>query len=128
MEKSKAKAKKYILIVEDDKYEATVMENKLLNAGYDVLVARNGAVALKLVREKKPDLIILDLILPELDGFDTLQQLKSDENLKDIPVVVLSNLGEEEDIKQAMSLGASDYFVKVKTPLHQVIDIVKKYI
>lgn len=75
-----------------------------------------------------PDLIILDLILPKKDGFEVLETIKADSKLKAIPVIVLSNLGQDEEIKKALALGAVDYMVKAQHPMNEIVVRIKKYI
>jgi len=83
---------------------------------------------LKEVNKKSPDLIVLDLVMPLKDGFETLKELKADDRFKNIPVIVVSNLGQEDDIKKAKTLGAIDYFVKANISLNEMVDIVKKHL
>lgn len=83
---------------------------------------------MSLVKSFHPDLVLLDLILPKKDGFEVLQELKADPGLKQIPVVVLSNLGQDEEIKKALDLGAVDYLVKVQHPINEVVEKVRKYL
>ena len=84
--------------------------------------------ALKLARSFNPELILLDLILPKKSGLQVLEELKADDNLKKIPVIVLSNLAEDENIKKAISIGAEDYFVKTQHSIYEVIEKVQKYL
>ena len=91
-------------------------------------MAADGVTALKLARERKPNLILLDLVMPIKDGFETLKELKADSSLKDVKVIVLSNLGQDEDIKKAKALGAVDYVVKANVSIQQMMDMIKKYL
>lgn len=111
---------KKILIVEDEKPLARALELKLIQVGYQTQTARNGEEALKILETESFDLILLDLIIPKIDGFKILAQLKQ-RKLK-TPVMVTSNLGQEEDIKRAKELGAIDYFVKADTPLADLVN------
>lgn len=120
--------KKFILVAEDDKFYANIYKMKFSKEGFDVEVAGNGEEALKIARQRKPDLILLDLIMPIKDGFETLKELKSDANLKAIKVVVSSNLGQEEDMKKAKELGALDYLTKVGMSIQEMTDKVKGYL
>lgn len=117
-----------ILVAEDDKYYANIYKTKLTAEGFEVVVVRDGEQALKAAREKKPDLILLDLIMPIKDGFDTLKELKADNALKSIRVVVLSNLGQDEDIQKTKDLGANDYFVKTNMSITEMVEKVKSYL
>jgi two-component system, OmpR family, alkaline phosphatase synthesis response regulator PhoP len=119
--------KKRVIVAEDDQFYANIYKVKLGREGYDVVVANNGIEALKAVAEKKPDLILLDLIMPEKDGFETLQDLRKNPDYKDVKVVVISNLGQEEDIKRAEAMGSNGYFVKTNTSVQEMVEIVRSY-
>lgn len=114
-----------ILIVEDEDVLAKVLEEKFEKANFDVEIASDGEDALKLVKSFKPDIVALDLMLPKLDGFEVLKEMKSKDDTKRIPVVVLSNLNEDENIKKALKLGAVDYFVKSNHPINECVDQIK---
>ena len=114
-----------ILVVEDEQVLAKVFEEKFEKAHYDVKIAADGNAALDLAGSFRPDVVVLDLVLPKKNGFDVLSELKKDDSLKLIPVVVVSNLGEDEDIKHAISLGAEDYFVKAQHPINEIVEKVK---
>lgn len=114
-----------ILVIEDEEVLAKVLQEKFEKSGYDVKVADDGEVALSLAASFKPDAIVLDLLLPKKDGFEVLEILKADEALKMIPVVVVSNLGEDSDIKRALLLGAADYYVKSEHPVNEIIEKIK---
>ena len=103
---------KKILVAEDDKFLANAYRVKLQREGYEVKVVYDGNELLKALPEFTPDLIVLDLIMPNKDGFTTLKELKESENYKNIPVLVSSNLGQSEDIVKATKLGAEDYMTK----------------
>ncbi len=97
--------------------------------GFEVTVTDKGSEAIKLAESLKPDIILLDIILPEVDGFNILQTLKSDANTKDLPILLLTNLAQESDKERAMAMGANDYFVKSQhTPsdvLQKVMELIK---
>ena len=118
-------AKKYILIAEDDRFYGNMFETKLQKEGFDVLVCDNGKNLLAAVSSRKPDLILLDLIMPVMDGFETLKELKANSGSRDIPVVVLSNLGQDEDIERAKKEGAVDYLVKSNLSIQEMVQKVK---
>lgn len=101
-----------ILIIEDDKFLRELITQKVSGEGYEVVVASDGEEGLRMVKEEKPSLILLDLILPAVDGFEVLRQIKAAEEIKHIPVIILSNLGQKEDIDKGVSLGAKDYMIK----------------
>lgn len=119
---------KKILVAEDDKFYSAIYKKYLALDGVEIFFANDGEAALALAKEKKPDLILLDLIMPKMDGFDVLENLKKDGELKNIKVVIMSNLGQEEDKKKAMSLGAADYVVKSDISFDQITHVVEKYL
>lgn len=121
------KSNKLILVAEDDDFYANIYKVKLTKEGFDVVIARDGEMALKAARDRKPDLILLDLIMPNMDGFEALKHIRLDPSLKDIKVIALSNLGQEEDIKKVRDLGANDYMIKTNVPLAEVINKVKEF-
>ncbi len=117
-----------ILIVEDEQVLAKVFQEKFEKLHYDVKVATDGEVALGMAKSFNPDAIVLDLVLPKKGGFEVLEEIKNVDSLKMVPVVVVSNLGEDEDIKKAISLGAVDYFVKAQHPINEIVDKIKSVI
>ncbi len=116
---------KKILIVEDDKFLRELIARKLRNEGYEVLEAVDGEEGLKKIKEIKPDLILLDLILPGIDGFEVLAKKKEDPQIEKIPVMLLSNLGQREDVERGLRLGAVDYLVKANFTPQEIIEKVK---
>ena len=114
-----------ILIVEDEEILSKVLEEKFKRANFDTEIAVTGDAAFPIAKKFSPDVILLDLILPKKTGFDVLKEIKSDADLKTVPVIVLSNLGQDEEIKKALELGASDYMVKTQHPINEVIEKVK---
>jgi DNA-binding response OmpR family regulator len=117
-----------ILIVEDEEILAKVLAEKFENNDFKISIASDGEAVLPMAKKFKPDIILLDIILPKLDGIEVLSQLKQDEDLKNIPVIMLSNLNDDEKIKEALSLGAVDYMTKIQHPINEVIDKVNRYI
>ncbi|MDP3990893.1 MAG: response regulator [Candidatus Nealsonbacteria bacterium] len=115
-----------ILLVEDEKALQKTLGDVLEGEGYEVLKALDGQAGLALAKKEKPDLILLDLILPKLHGFEVLKQLKANEATKDIPVIILTNLESMGDIEKAIELGAKTYLVKANYSLEEVIDKIKK--
>jgi DNA-binding response OmpR family regulator len=114
-----------ILYIEDEKFFADTVERVLGHAGYDVKQAADGEIGLKLAREWKPDMILLDLLLPKIEGFEVLKQLKADLVTSNIPIVILSNLNSEDDVKKATDLGARQFFVKAVTMPMNILNMVK---
>jgi CheY-like chemotaxis protein len=101
-----------ILLVEDDSFFQNFYSKKLLESKFRVEIAGNGSEALMKMKESRPDVILLDLIMPVMDGFQVLEMVSKDESLKTIPILVFSTLGQEEDIEKAKRLGATDYVNK----------------
>jgi len=116
-----------ILIVEDDGFLIQMYATKLEMEGFKVVAAIDGEKALRLIKRELPDLILLDLLLPKKDGFQVLEELKRDEAVKNIPVVVLSNLGQKEDIDRCFELGAKDYLIKAHFVPSEVIAKIKNF-
>ena len=121
-------SEKKILIVEDDKMISNMYQTKLKQEGYNVLIAEDGAQGLDLAVKERPDLILLDVILPQLDGFTVLQEIRLAPSLKETPVFMLTNLGTTEDKEKAKKLGATDYLIKANLTPSQVSDSIKKYL
>lgn len=123
--KKNKKAKK-ILIVEDDAMLARVLTKSVKAEKMDALNITNGLDALEAAKTYKPNVILLDLILPGLDGFEVLKQLKADSETKGIPVFVISNLDDLSDVKSAKALGAEEYFIKANIELKKIINATKE--
>ena len=121
-------AQPYILLVEDDKFISRAYKDGLEQSGFEVATAADGVIAIESIKTRVPQLILLDLIMPEKDGFEVLAELKMDKKLKHIPVVILTNLGQASDIQKAKDLGAVDYLVKADSSMQEVIEKVKIYV
>jgi DNA-binding response OmpR family regulator len=117
-----------ILIVEDDKFLRELIVRKLSQEDFKIIEAVDGEEGLKKVKEESPDLVLLDLILPGIDGFEVLSKIKEDSSLASIPVIILSNLGQREDVEKGMQLGAVDYLVKAHFTPNEVIEKTRKII
>ena len=117
--------KKKILIIEDDKFLLKAYEIKFKQSDFDVILATDGINGLELAEKEKPSLIILDLMLPRMNGFEFLKKIKSDEKLKNIPVIVISVLGQKVDQERAIKLGAEKYFIKTDYTLEEIIKNLK---
>jgi DNA-binding response OmpR family regulator len=117
-----------ILVAENDKYLVNIYRLKLTKAGFEVQITRDGQQALDALKTFKPDLILLDLMMPVVDGFAFLEEVKKDQNLSKIPVIIASNLGQKEDISRGMALGAKDYIVKSDLSLIDLIAKINKVI
>ena len=119
---------KTILFIEDEAAIHRTFSDALSKENYDIISALDGEIGLRLAKEKKPDLILLDLVLPKLNGFEVLKALKADEATKAIPVIVLTNLEQMEDIQRVIDLGARTYLVKSNYDLAEVVAMIKKAI
>jgi CheY-like chemotaxis protein len=117
---------KTILLADDEQFIAVAYKDGLERAGYKVVVASDGQEALNLASSIKPDLILLDLIMPKINGFEVLQALKSDEQLKNIPVMVLTNLSQSSDEAEARSYGIIDFMVKADVSLKDLLTKIDK--
>jgi CheY-like chemotaxis protein len=113
---------KKIIIVEDEEILRNLLHKKLLAEGYSVEVAENGEVGLQKIRENRPDLILLDIIMPKMGGFEMLEEMQKDESISGIPVIVVSNSGQPVEIDRAQKLGAKDWLVKTEFDPQEVID------
>ena len=117
--------KKTILIIEDDKFLRELIARKLFEEDYGVSEAIDGEEGMKKIKEEKPDLILLDLILPGIDGFEVLARMKEDPVLAAIPVIILSNLGQKDDVEKGLKLGAIDYLIKAHFTPGEIIEKIK---
>lgn len=120
--------KKSILLVEDDEFLAELYATKLEMEGFEVLLANDGQKGLKLAKEKHPDLVLLDILLPKMDGFEVLEHIKEDRKLKNIPVMLLTNLSQKSEVQRGISLGADDYLIKAHFMPSEVIAKIKRII
>lgn len=116
-----------VLLVEDEKMLSSMYATKFTKEGFDLIQAFDGEEGLAKAQSLKPDLILLDIIMPKLDGFVVLKMLKQDAALKKIPIILLSNLGQDEDIRKGKELGANDYFIKANHTPAEIVDKVKSF-
>ncbi|MBI2411525.1 MAG: response regulator [Candidatus Kerfeldbacteria bacterium] len=121
-------SKNTILLVEDDEMLHSMYTQKFTKEGYTVLSAFNGSEGIQMAEEHQPAIILLDIIMPKMDGFVALKKLKKNDATKEIPVILLTNLGQEEDIRKGKELGAADYFIKANHTPQEVVDKVKQVI
>jgi len=119
---------KKILLIEDDKFLRELMNKKLLTMGYDVVCAADGESGLVAIKDSKPDVVLLDLILPGMNGFEVLEKAKKDPETAKVPVVILSNLGQSEDIEKGLKLGAKDFLVKAHFTPQEIVTKLKAII
>lgn len=118
----------HVLIVEDEDFLVRALKDNLVSDGHTVSVATDGEMVFDELGKKKPALILLDLLLPKKNGFDVLKELRANPEWQLIPVIILSNLGEDSEIKRALELGANDYFVKSQHPIQEVMEKVNEYL
>ncbi len=114
-----------ILIVEDEPMLADMYATKFSMEGFAVEKGYDGVEALRKARAVKPDIILLDIIMPKLDGFSVLKELKSDAHLQSVPVILLTNLGQDDDVEKGKKLGADDYFVKANHSPQEIVEKVR---
>ncbi len=120
---------KKILIIEDDSFLSEMYSTKLIQEGFETEIAVDGKQGMDKIKSIKPDLVLLDIVLPKMDGFEILENIKKDQELKNIPIVLLTNLGQKNEIEKGLSLGADEYIIKAHfTPtavVAKVKDILK---
>lgn len=114
-----------ILIVEDEEILLTALSEELKQEGFQVIGAKDGIEGVEKTRSEKPNLVLLDLVMPRLDGIGALKEMKADDTIKDIPVVILTNLSDYDKISDALSMGAMDYLVKANYRLEELVNKIK---
>lgn len=124
--KAKAKAKSNILVVEDDTLISRAYQDGLERADFVVMTAFNGKEAMEKLKLEKPDLVLLDLVMPGKDGFQVLKEMRMNDQLSDIPVIILSNLGQESSVQKGKALGATDYLVKADVSIDEIVERIKR--
>lgn len=117
-----------IMIVEDDSFVMDIFKTKLLQEGFLVVEAINGIEALKKLKNVKPDLMLLDIIMPYVSGLEVLKKMKENEDTKNIPVILLTNLSQKEEVDKGMELGARDYLIKSHFTPSEVLEKIKNYL
>lgn len=116
-----------IVLIEDDEILAKVLREELLEAGFEVVNAYDGEEGLDFVRKEMPDLVLLDLVLPKKHGFEVLAELKKSPDTRNVPVIILTMLGADDDIKKGFGLGANDYIVKAQHAVAEITEKVKDF-
>jgi len=119
---------KKILIIEDEEIILNLLQKKLSQEGYEISVAKDGQEGLRLMKEVKPDLILLDIVMPKIGGFEVMEEMQKEDELKNIPVIVVSNSGQPVEIDKAQALGAKDWLIKTEFDPKEVIEKVIKQI
>lgn len=117
---------KKVMIIEDDKFLSSLIKTRLEKEGFFVIQAFDGEEATELLRQDRPDLIVMDLVMPKMNGFEVLQTISITPQLEKVPVVILSNLAQDSDIEKARELGAKEYFVKVKISIDDLLKKIKE--
>ena len=125
MKKTKG-VKKTVLLAEDDPLLIDIYSTKLKNAGFKVEIAKDGNECLTKLREKKSDVLLLDIVLPQISGWEVLRQIKGDEGFKGLKIIILSNLGQKNEVKKGLELGAVRYLIKSHYTPSQVVEEIKK--
>ena len=115
----------HVLIVEDDVFLAEIYQKKFEMEGFKVSMASNGEKGLADMKKKKPDIVLLDILLPKLDGFAVLEAAKEDSTIKNIPIILLTNLGQKDDVQRGLDEGAEDYLIKTHFKPSEVVDKVR---
>lgn len=123
-----AEGQKTVLLVEDDVFLSQLLSTRLQRAGVTVIKAHDGDEALKALESTKPDLILLDIILPRKSGFEVMEEIQSNPLIQKAPIVVISNLGQESDVARGKQLGAMGYYVKAKTSIEDLIGKIKTFL
>lgn len=123
----KAKKKK-IIIAEDDKFISEMYITKLSSEGFEVECAQDGQEAIEKIREIQPDIVLLDIFMPKLNGIEVLKKIRADKKIKDIPVIVLTNANEKDHISKAKEMGANDYLIKSSFTPDEVVSKIKETI
>lgn len=119
---------KKILLIEDEEIMCFLLQGRLSNEGYEVMVAMDGEQGLAVMRQDKPDLVLLDIVMPKKDGFEVMTEMRNDKSLQGIPVVIISNSGQPIELNRAKDLGAADWLIKTEFDPQEVVDKVKKQI
>lgn len=119
---------KTILLVEDDKFLSSLLKNRMEREGLVVLYASDGEEAINILKDNKPDLVLLDIILPKKNGFEVLETIQADPALQKSPVIITSNLGQDSDVARGRDLGAIDYYIKAQTSIDELIIKIKNYV
>lgn len=115
-----------ILLVEDDKFLSTILKTRLEREGFKVVVAMDGEEGLAALKQEAPALIVLDIVMPKMSGFEFLERKAMDPQVGAVPVVIASQLGQESDIEKARALGAANYFIKAQTPIEELVKKLKE--
>jgi DNA-binding response OmpR family regulator len=119
---------KKILIIEDEQILGEILQSKLTEEGYTVFWELNGEDGLRKIREIKPDMVLLDIVMPKMDGYEVLEEVHKDKTLKNIPIIIISNSGQPVEITRVLKLGAKDYIIKAQFGPDEVLEKMRKYL
>jgi len=119
---------KKILLVEDEELIIKLLQKKLLSEGFDVILATDGEEGINKIKEHKPDLVLLDIVMPKKGGFEVLEDINQDQELRNIPVIIISNSGQPMELDRAQRLGVKDWLIKTEFDPKEVLDKVVKQI
>lgn len=119
---------KKILLIEDEELIITLLQRKLEKEGYQVSVGRDGVEGMEKMKEDKPDLVLLDIVMPRMGGFEVMQEMRGEKGLKDIPIIIISNSGQPVELDRAKMMGARDWLIKTEFDPKEVLTKVKKQI
>ncbi|KKQ41897.1 hypothetical protein A2907_02265 [Candidatus Azambacteria bacterium RIFCSPLOWO2_01_FULL_37_9] len=117
-----------IVLVEDDQFLSKILILRLVEEGFDVVLADNGQDAAGVIKKENPNIVLLDLLLPKKNGFEVLEEIKLDAKINQIPVIILSNLGQQTDINKGLKLGAIDYLVKANFGIKDIVSKIKEHL
>ena len=116
----------HVLLIEDDQFLSDIYKTKFEMEGFKITLADSGETGLAAVKKKRPDIILLEILMPKMDGFEVLKNLKEKSTTKNIPVILLTNLGQKDDVDKGLAMGASDYLIKAHFKPSETVDKVKK--
>ncbi len=119
---------KKILLVEDDPFLSFLLKNRLQKEQFEILLAKDGEEAINILKSEKPDLILLDIILPKKSGFEVMEEIRQNPEIENVSIIIISNLGQPEDVTRGQELGAIEYFVKAKTSIDDLILKIKDFL
>ncbi len=128
MEQTQTTVASKVLIVEDDLFLANLLSLRFKKEGFEVIQAFSGVEALKKLEEIRPSVVLLDIILPQKNGFEVLEAIAQNPQISNIPVIIVSNLGQESDIEKGKTLGAMDYYVKARLSIDELVSKVRNII
>jgi two-component system, OmpR family, alkaline phosphatase synthesis response regulator PhoP len=116
----------HLVVIEDDKFLRNLIVRKLTKEGFVVVEAENGKEGLAAMRKELPQMVLLDIILPGMSGYDVLEEIRKDEKLAGVPIIILSNLEQKEEVDHAQSLGVKEFLIKAKFTPGEIVEHIKK--